>query len=68
MSLKKISVKNMKDGLSRDQMKKITGGSGYGCSLTSCYSSLCCTGYICRIHYYPGGPHGPIPFYLCGPV
>lgn len=49
--MKKISLKSIKEGLSRSEMRSIMGGSGSGacsdvnkdCSWSSCPSSCTCT-------------------------
>jgi hypothetical protein len=62
METQKMSFKNIKDVLSRDEMKKILAGSGYGCengrsysgletpfpsgSTITYYTTYCCTGAI----------------------
>lgn len=54
MSMKKISLQNMKGVLSRNEMKKISGGSGGDCKRGgACLSSHeCCPGYSCRLPRY----------------
>lgn len=38
MKAKKMSFKNIQDVLSRDEMKEIMAGSGFGCQWGSCSS------------------------------
>jgi natural product precursor len=38
--MKKINLKSVLESLSRDEMRTISGGSGYGCN----YDSTCSTG------------------------
>lgn len=50
--MKKISLKDVKKGLSRDEMRVVSGGCGYG-SYGSCYVNCYGSGWGCI--YYGGG-------------
>jgi len=46
--MKKISLKTMKNGLSRNEMRNVKGGCGNGqCSGLNCLIHTCCNGYRC---------------------
>ncbi len=53
--MKKISLKDVKNGLKRDEMRMISGGSGTCCAKAPGYETWCGMSYSAARAYTSGG-------------